>query len=144
MTRTVSSVTVSAAALGDLILAVHTAAEQRGFALHRRWRYDNVVGIGTARLRDLALPVARTKHGGTAPVAAITVITHNRISVDVLFEVDADQARALFFCATATSGTQWDQERSWGCFLADATSAALDDLDVGPTLSCTRSEEPEQ
>lgn len=131
---TAPTVAVSVAALSDLILAVHAATEQRDLVPSHRWRYDNVIGIGAPRLRDLPLQAAHAKHGGTIPVAALTVITHNKTSVDVLFEVDDAQARALFLCATVDSDAPPGREKSWARFLAEATSATLGGSKPAPVL----------
>ncbi|WP_454197676.1 hypothetical protein [Nocardia sp. Marseille-Q1738] len=138
MTRQeVCSITVSASALSELILAVHAAAEQPGFASSRRWRYGNVVGIGRPRMRDLAIDTARSRHHAGHPIAAFRVVTHHRISVDVVFELNGAHASVQFHCATSGSANAADRETSWAEFLAATTSATLTAADVAARL-CRR------
>lgn len=133
--RAVFSVSVRRTALDALILAVHTTAEGCNGSAAHRWHYGNVVGIGKPRLRDLDLSVARTRHGVQRPVAAVTVVTHHRISVDVVFAVTEADASAHFLCATTASPLLADQEASWAEYLAVGTSALLSTADVGVRLS---------
>ncbi|MEU2031220.1 hypothetical protein [Nocardia amamiensis] len=138
MTRQeVCSITVSASDLGELILAVHAAAEQPGFGSARRWHYGNVVGIGRPSMRDLAIEAARTRHRAGHPIAALRVVTHHRISVDVVFELNGTRASAQFHCATERSAAAADTATSWAEFLAATTSATLTAADVAARL-CRR------
>ncbi|WP_157128838.1 hypothetical protein [Nocardia amamiensis] len=135
MTRQeVCSIMVSASDLGELILAVHAAAEQPGFGSARRFRYGNVVGIGRPSMRDLAIETVRTGHHAGHPIAALRVVTHHRISVDVVFELNGTRASAQFHCATTGSAELTDTATSWAEFLAATTSAALTAADVAARL----------
>ncbi|WP_141717604.1 hypothetical protein [Nocardia altamirensis] len=127
---------MSASALGELILAVHEAAGQSGGPSARRWRYGNVVGISTPRVRDLALATVHVKHLVEGrPIAAITVAAHRKVAVDVVFVLDEFQAAAQFHCATTGSEQVLEQETHWAEYLATKTSAALTATDIAASLS---------
>ncbi|MFI7000845.1 hypothetical protein [Nocardia sp. NPDC050175] len=127
---------MSASALGELILAVHEAAGQSSGPSARRWRYGNVVGISTPRVRDLALTTVRVKHlVERRAVAAITVAVHRKVAVDVVFVLDSGVASAQFLCATIDSEIVIEQETSWAEYLATKTSAALTATDIATSLS---------
>ncbi|MFI9402818.1 hypothetical protein [Nocardia sp. NPDC052316] len=119
-------VTVPAPALDDLILAVHEAVGQSGGRSPRRWRYGNVVGISTPRVRDLPLATVQVKHCvQRRAIAAITVTVHRKVAVDVIFALDCSVASAQFHCTTKKSEIALAQELSWAEHLATKTSAAL-------------------
>lgn len=134
--RQTYEVTVSASALGELILAVHEAAGQSSGPSARRWRYGNVVGISTPQVRDLALATVRVKHVvEQRAIAAITVAVHRKVAVDVVFALDNSVASAHFLCATTDSEMVIEQETSWAEYLATKTSAALTATDIATNLS---------
>lgn len=125
---------MAASNLGELILAVHDAAGQSEGPTARRWRYGNVVGISTPRVRDLALATVQVKHlVERRAVAAITVAVHRRVAVDVIFALDEAVASAQFHCATTHSETT--QETFWAEYLASRTSAALIATDIATCVS---------
>lgn len=134
--RQTYEVTVSAAELAALILAVHEAAGQSGGPSARRWRHGNVVGISTPRVRDLPLATVRAKHVvARRPVAAITAALHRTVAVDVIFTLDDDVACAQFHCATTHSEITLAQERTWAEYLSTKTSAALIATGITTSLS---------
>ncbi|MRH91680.1 hypothetical protein GFY24_30290 [Nocardia sp. SYP-A9097] len=126
--------TVPFAALSELILAVHEVAARPAIFPEQRWRYGNIVGIGQARVRDLGIRTACDKHDVRAPIAALTVVTHRRIAVDVVFKRDGAQACALFLCATLRTTNLTPHENSWAEFLAANTSGALAAANVAARL----------
>lgn len=134
--RQTYEVTVAAAALSELILAVHAAAGQAGGQSGRRWHYGNVVGISTPRVRDLTLAKVHAKHViGRRAIAAITVAAQREVAVDVVFGLDDKVASAQFFCATTQSESFLEQETSWAEYLAACTCATLTATDVAATMS---------
>lgn len=137
--RQTYEVTVTASALGELILAVHQAAGHPGGHSTRRWRYGNIVGIGAPRVRDLPLAKVRVKHVVERhTVAAITVTVHRRVTVDVFFAVDGPVASAQFLCATGDSESIADQEAALAEYLATDTSRVLVAAHIATRLSTWR------
>ncbi|WP_135230880.1 hypothetical protein [Nocardia sp. CS682] len=136
--------TVPAPALDDLILAVHEAVGQSGGRSPRRWRYGNVVGISTPRVRDLPLATVDVKHCvERRAIAAITVTVHRKVAVDVIFALDDIVASAQFHCTTTNSAIALAQELSWAEHLATKTSAALtaSDIEVRVSHACASAAE---
>lgn len=123
------TVTVASSALSELILAVHQSAAGSGSASERLWRFENVIGIVGGLVRDLDLRSVRAKYAVRAPIAAVTVIAHRRIAVDVVFEVAGAEASARFLCAsepmTADPVAPANPERSWAEYLVAATCEVL-------------------
>lgn len=138
--RQSSTVTVASAALSDLILPVHESAAGSGSASGRPWRYENVIGMTAAVVRDLDPRAVPVKYAGRAPIAAVTVIAHHRIAVDVMFELSGGEASARFLCETKTvttaSGGLANPERSWAEFLAATTSEVLAAAAIPVRMRC--------
>ena len=120
-------VTVPAAALSELILAVHDAAAHPTNA-RRKWKYGNIIGISSAKVSELDRTTAQNRHDRLRrPVAAVEV-TQRRLTADVLFDVDAAGAIATaHFSGAGEASARHDsgEEAAWASFLASSTVDTL-------------------
>ncbi|NMN95081.1 hypothetical protein [Antrihabitans stalactiti] len=120
-------VTVPAASLSELILAVHDAAAHPTNT-QRKWKYGNVIGISGAKVRELNRTIAQRRHNRLRrPVAAVEV-TQRRLTADVLFDVDLAAATAsAHFSGAGEASQRHDsrEEAAWASFLAVSTTDIL-------------------
>ncbi|AHH20209.1 hypothetical protein NONO_c54290 [Nocardia nova SH22a] len=121
----VPAVTVAAADLAELILAVHGVAT--GIPRRLRHQHDNVIDIVAATVSDVRPEIARRRYGlGASPTAAFAVSQRGH-DVDVIIEHADGIARATFHTDTF--------ETHWPARLAEYTLRALLALDIDATLS---------
>ncbi|MGW4243827.1 hypothetical protein [Nocardia sp. NPDC004722] len=129
--RQAYEVSVSAGRLGSLIDAVHDAVRRAGERSGPKWQYDNVIAIDHPRARDLDPVLARRRYGDRGRIiVAMAVVAQRCVTVDVVFVLAADDARAIF--TGAGRGATSERAASLADFLAAGTRAALRSGGIDP------------
>jgi hypothetical protein len=119
-------VSVPTPAMSSLIAAVHDVVLRPSCRSPSKWQHDNVIGIDTPRIADLAISEVRRRHPVVGrPIVAIAVVAQRRVTVEVVFGLHEGLASALFTGVHDTIGVSADRASSLAEFLASTTTAAL-------------------
>ncbi|QXQ12508.1 hypothetical protein [Skermania piniformis] len=117
---------VPVTATSTLIDSVHDVAQRPGTAAAGRWRFDNVIGIDTPRVVDCPID-ERHRHVSPShrPIAAVSVVAQESVTVDVVFDIGRELATAVFLSARTTTGEPDERSTALALHLASETRAAL-------------------